>query len=388
VDGVTVGSYVVNAYRTNNPREFNIVSVGRVNNKAMTVTAKYGYTVDYSNGIPLSSVGDMLLRGHKVLFWKFMVNADGPINSAGTIDPIINGSNYVQYTGTVTQGAPVTAPSFWLYNRFDTQGGGVNIPHDNLDYILESEAATEEQAGAFTTNNVYTNNTVGGEQVIDDKDGYYYYYTTHLDNDPANPGYDATKPHLEIGPGESNYVSGDVTYSPYSVPTGKEIVFVDGDVDVILNAQSYWSSASDLTIVSMNNINIVQPVTGPDDRLTLIAYNDIATGGLNLGTDADVRGNLVMCAGGDFSAYLGGVSNGPIFAGGSVTVDTQWLIFFSARDFNMGTDNWGDSTNWPLGLPSDFPIFNTGYSIKNETPDTSTEFISNYNPRWQKRKSS
>ncbi|MFH1190553.1 MAG: hypothetical protein V1682_07715 [Candidatus Omnitrophota bacterium] len=389
VDGVTVGNYRANAYRTNNPREFNIVSIGMVNNRSVTVTAKYGYMVDYSNGVPLSAVGNMSLTGHKVLFWKFPVSVDGPVNGAGTIEPLGNGdtrfpnNNYVQYTGTVTEGAPVTAPSFWLYSRFDTKGLGVPITHSDPNYIIVGDCTTQDQIDAFNENNVYTTTTQDAAR-LDDKDGYYYYYTTYLDNDPTGPYYDAAKPHLEIGPGEANYVASDVTYSPFSVPSGEEIIFVDGDVNVILNAQSFWTGTSDLTLVSMNDILIIQPVNGSDDRLTLVAYNSIDTGGLSLGEDALIEGNLVMYSGGGFNAYLGGKSYGPIFAGGNVLIDTNWSFLYSARDFNMGRDNWADAANWPLGLPSGFPVFNRGYHVRTEEPGT--DLSANYNPRWQKRK--
>ncbi len=117
---------------------------------------------------------------------------------------------------------------------------------------------------------------------------------------------------------------------------------------------------------------------------TVVRQGDILVGGLNFGTD--VKGNLVMYAGGDFNAYLGGVTNGPIFAEGSLFADTKWLFLYSARDFNMGTDNWANSTNWPLGLPSTYPVFNRGYHVRTEEPGT--DLGVNYNPRWQKRKSS
>jgi hypothetical protein len=396
VDGVTVGKYKADAYKSNNPREFYIVAVGEVNNRSVTITTKYGYMVDYSNGVPLSSVGNISLEGHKVLFWKFMVNADGPINSAslivpnGNADPAYSPTNrYVQYTGTVNQNTPVTAPSFWLHSRFDTTGTNVAIPHSNPDYITLEEATAQEAVSpgalaAFNANNVYKSTTQDADR-IDDKDGFYYYYTGYLDKAENN----STGTHLEIGKDvngspEANYISTDTTYGPWSVGSGKKIIFVDGNVNVLFNAQQYWNDPSDLTIVSMKDINIIQPVNGPDDRMTLISCGDISTGGINLGDNADVKGNLVLCSMGDFNAVLGGITNGSIFSGGGVFVDTRWLIIYSARDFNMGTDNWANSANWPLGLPPSYPVFNRGYHVRTE--GLGTDLSANFNPRWQKRK--
>lgn len=397
VDGVTAGRYKADAYRADNPREFYIAATGEVNNRSITVTTKYGYMVDYSNGIPLSSVGSISLLGHKVLFWKFMVNADGPVNSASSIipngnaDPAYSPTNrYVQYTGAVNQNTSVTTPSFWLHSRFDTTGTGVTIPHSNPDYITLEEATARETVApgalaAFNANNVYTK-TAGDADRIDDKDGFYYYYTEYLDKAENNStgtdlgiGFDAS------GDPEENHLTTDITYGPFSVESGQKIVFVDGDVNVLFNAQQFWNNSSDLTIVSMEDINIIQPVNGPDDRLTLISYGDIATGGINLGDNADVKGNLVLYSGEDFSAVLGGVTNGSIFAEGNIAVDTRWLIIYSARDFNMGTDNWADAMDWPLGLPSGYPVFNRGYHVRTE--GLGTDLTANFNPRWQKRKS-
>lgn len=412
VDGVTAGKFTVAAYRINNPNQFfYIVSTGEVNNRTVTVTVKYGYRIDYVNGKPMVSLGNMSLKGNKVLFWKFMVNADGPIESAGSINPVGNNdpdyapnNRYVQYTGTVTENSPniTTAPSFWLNDPFDTTGAFANAeisipPHSDPNFITRGEAETyaaEQEAitpgrgaqvlAAFDANNKYTK-TSQDEERVDNKDAFYYYYTGYLDNDPSSPSYDGEKPHLEIGQGETNYVDHNTTYGPFSVGAGKKIVFVDGDVDVIFNAQQYWGSASDLTIVSMNDIAIYQPVNGPDDRLTLIAYNDISTGGINLGDFADVKGNIVMFAAGDFDAVLGGVMNGPIFAGGEISIDTRWLIFYSARDFNMGTDNWAN--NYPLGLPESY-INNSNFKIErgfHMLAEGVGETTQNFNPRWQSR---
>lgn len=339
-----------------------------------------------------------------------MVTADGPVESAGPIIPNGNSdpnyapnNRYVQYTGSVTQNkADLIPPSFWLYGRFDTTGAAQNnsppivmadIPRADPNYITRAEAAAYDgvQSGAlaaFDANNVYKNTTQDTDR-LDDKDGFYYYYTGYLDKAENNQ----TGVDLGIGVGETNYKtpSGGPTstflYGPFTVPSGKNIIFVDGNVDIIFNAQQYWGNSSDLTIVSTGDIVIVQPMNGTDDRLTLVSYGDIATGGINLGDKADVKGNIEMYSYGDFDAVLGGVTNGSIFANGNVNVDTEYEIFgfpiYSSRDLNMGTDSWMDPANRPLGLPPSYPVIFRDFGIKAE--GTGTDPALNYNPRWQKR---
>ena len=407
VGGSTVGTYNATAYLTGESGVFCIVANGIVNGRTVTVTAKYGYSANYTNGIPIGSIGGMVFTGHQGWFgMKFRVTADGPIDSAGPITPNGNAdpnytpnNRYVQYSGQVTQNNPnLAAPSLWLHERFDTTGAfqdaGVPIPaHANPDYITQAEAAAQEAItpgamGAFITNNVYAN-TVQDNDRLDDKDGFFHYYTGYLDK-PAN---NRTGADLGISPGESNYKTpaggpgGMLFYGPFNVPSGTNVVFVEGDVTIIFNAQQYWNNSSDLTIISMGDIIIAQPMNGTDDRLTLISYGDIATGGINLGDKADVDGNLVMYSCGNFDAVLGGVSNGSIFAEGFINVDTEYDIFgipiYSSRDLNMGTDNWTDPANRPIGLPPTYPTISQNFVIKSESLGTNPDL--DYNPRWQKR---
>lgn len=406
VAGNTVCSYSATACLTGESGVFCIISNGTVNGRTATITAKYGYSSNYTNGVPIGSIGGMTFTGHQGWFgMKFRVTADGPVESAGPIIPNGNSdptyapnNRYVQYSGQVTQNNPsLAAPSFWLHQRFDTTGAfqtaGVTIPHTNPDFITRDEAIAQEAItpgalAAFDANNVYKNSTQDLNR-LDDKDGFFYYYTDYLDK-PAN---NRTGADLGIAPGEANYKTpaggpgGTLLYGPFNVPSGTNVVLVDGDVTIIFNAQQYWNNSSDLTIISMGDIVIAQPMNGTDDRLTLISYGDVATGGINLGDKADVDGNLVMFSCGNFNAVLGGVTNGSVFAKGSVNVDTEYDILgipiYSSRDLNMGTDSWTDPADRPIGLPPNYPVVSQNFAIKAENLGTNPAL--NYNPRWQRR---
>lgn len=363
-----IGSYSVTANLTSETGVFMIASTGRAGGRTARVTVKYGFTSTYTNGLPFGSIGPMDLEGDRWWFLTSWVYAEGPIQSASAISPPNNSNSvYVRYTGDVTQNSTGIAPaSFWLGATFDTDVSGSAYVDGDGSNSIDSNEVPPEMAADFAGDDV------NNDGVIDDADAFYHYYTAYLD----------TQNSLSIAPGEANYYTGDQTFGPWTVPAGTNIIFVDGDVNIILNAQQWWSNASDFTIVSTGDITVVQPVNGTNDRLTLIAHGDFYTGGINLGDIADVDGNLVVYTGGDFTAILGGSTNGSFFAGGDTYIHTGLPSFFFNRDMNQGTDNWLDPANRPLGLPPDYPIISKPFVIKAKTLGVSA---TSYNPRWQLR---
>lgn len=366
VSGATVGRYAVTANVTGVSGEFMIISDGTVNGRTVRVTAKYGFTSTYMNGIPIGSLGPMDYLGQRWWFLTSWVYAEGPIISASTITPPTNtNTRYVQYSGDVVQNETnLQKPSFWLSAPYDTKNTGVIFADANNDGRITPDEVPPGQETIFATNDVNSDNQ------IDRTDAFIYYYTVYLNN----------QYNLGINPGGPNYYSGDQIFGPYNVPAGTRVIFVDGDANVIFNAQQWWGSDSDLTIVSTGDITIVQPVNGADDRLTLVALGNTTTGGINLGELADIDGNLVSYSGGNFTAILGGITNGAIFADGSVDVHTGLPSFLFNRDLNKGTDDWSDPANRPIGLPPGFAIVSRPFSIKAENLGAT-----GYKPRWQRR---
>lgn len=366
VGGVTLGRYTVTANLTGAAGEFMIVSDGVVNNRTVRVTAKYGFVSTYVNGIPFASVGPIDFQGDRWWFLRSWVYVEGPIESRSAISPSSNtNSVYVQYSGDVIQNESGLAdPSFWLSTPFDTQGDGSNwIDGDSSESITQDEVPPGME-GAFAADDV------NSDSVIDKKDAFIYYYTVNLNN----------QYNLGINEGGPNYYSGDRTIGPWNIPAGTNMIFVDGDVNIVFNAQQWWGNTSDLTIVSTGDITIVQPVNGADDRLTLVALGDTMTGGVNLGEIADIDGNLISYSGNNFTAILGGNTNGSIFASGQATAHTGLPSFLFNRDFNKGTDDWSNPANRPLGLPPNFGVVSRAFSIRAENLGSS-----GYKPRWQRR---
>jgi len=379
--GSTVGTFTATANLTGQADEFAIISRGVVNGRASTVTVKYGYTDSYTNGVPVGSVGAMSFAGSRFWFLTSRVYADGPIESASTISPSVscpNSSPYVQYNGDVVQNkSDLASPSFWykydlatdawsVKQVYDTDGNGVHLTDTtNKGYVDISDAGGDpDNIATFNADNI------NGDDRIDNKDAFISYYTVELNS----------KYNLGINQGGLNYYSGDQTFGPFNVPTGVSTVFVDGDADIIFNAQRWWGATSDMTVISTGDITIVQPVNGADDRMNLIAYNNILTGGLNLGELADIDGNINMYSNGNFNAILGGSTNGSIIAGGTTTVSTGLPSFLFNRDLNQGTDDWTNPSNRPRCLPPTYPQISKSFVIKAENFGAT-----GYKPRWQWR---
>ncbi len=391
MDGTTVGSYSVNAYLTGEAGVFMISSTGTVNGRTSRVTVKYGYSSNYTNGYPVGSAGPMDMDGQRVriLFWwvTSWVYADGPIESASGITPSgMPNSDYVQYFGTVTQNSAGIVPiSYWLGQTFDTNNDtNLLIDSDSSGDISLAEAQAQQAGGDPNALVTFAADDVNADNTINDADAFDYYYTDYYNQAANNP----TGADLGIsGPGDTAYYSGNQTFGPGgiffdTVPAGTDIIYVDGDVNIVLNAQSYWGSESDLTIVSTGDITIVQPVNGSDDRLNLIAQGDIYTGGINLGDLADIDGNLNMVTMDDFVAVLGGSTNGSIFANGNVDVHTGLPSFLFNRDLNKGTDNWGIE-GVPLGMPPLYRILTQLDTFVIKAENLGTDPATSYKPRWQ-----
>lgn len=380
VNGSTVGSFTVTANLTDQNEEFAIISVGSVNGRDSTVTVKYGYNSNtVTNGVPLGSIGAMNFSGSRWFIFVSRVYVDGPIRSASGINPAVstpNSSPYVQYFGDVLPNqSGFTNSSFWYkYNAltdswtpkavYDTNGNSQFVT-DKTDKGYVDITDTGGDAGQIA---IFTADDINSDGRVDTKDAFTSFYTVEL-----NKQYG-----LQIAPGEANYYTGDQNFGPSAVPAGTSVIFVDGDADISFNAQQWWGSTSDLTVVSTQDITIVQPVNGADDRLNLIAYGDIMTGGINLGQLADINGNLNMYANGDFTAVMGGNTTGSIMVGGVTDVHTGLPSFLFNRDINQGTDDWSDPVKRPMGLPPGYPQVSRLFSLKPEN-------FSGYKPRWQRR---
>lgn len=381
VGGSTIGTFTTTANLTGQTEEFAIISTGKVNGRSSTTTVKYGYTDTYTNGVPVGSMGAMNFAGDRWWFLTSRVYVDGPVESSSTITPSAsspNSSPYVQFNGDVVPNkSDLANPSFWYkYDSgtnswstkqvYDTNGNGEHLTDTTgKGYVDASDAAGDPVKLA-----IFQADDINSDGKVDTKDAFVSYYTVEL-----NSQY-----NLGINQGGPNYYSGDHTFGPYNVPSGTSVIFVDGDANIVFNAQKWWGNSADLTVISTSDITIVQPVNGADDRTTLIAYGDIATGGLNLGELSDVDGNINMYSNGNFTAVLGGNTNGSIMAGGTTNVTTGLPSFLFNRDINQGTDDWSNPSNVPRGLPAGFPQVSKSFVIKAENFGAS-----GYRPRWQWR---
>lgn len=380
VNGSTIGTFTVTANLTGAAEEFAIISRGTVNGRTSTVKVKYGYTSAYSNGVPIGSMGPMSYAGSRWFIFTSRVYVDGPVECASAITPNAsspNSSPYVQYYGEVMPNkSDLSQPSFWYkYDQattswvpklvYDTNGDGQRlVDTTNKGYVDISDAG-----GDATNIAIFNADNINGDSRVDTKDAFVSYYTVELNNEY----------NLGINQGGSNYYNGSQTFGPFNVPAGTSVVFVNGDANIIFNAQQWWGANADLTVVATGDIAIVQPVNGSDDRLNLIAYGDVATGGINLGQLADIDGNLNMYANTDFSAILGGSTNGSIMAGGIVDVHTGLPSFLFNRDINQGTDDWSNPSNRPRGLPPGYPQISKPFNMKVENYSAT-----GYKPLWQR----
>lgn len=365
-DGTIIGTYNASA-NTVSTNVFGIVSYGTVNGRTVRVTVKYGFDSPVTTGLPLGSVGPMTLHGTRWGPFRSWVRADGPLESASDIT--INETARV--TGDVMPNQPLAAPNFWLYTKFDTKDLGYAYSDGGAGSITRAQALSQnaDMIGTFDENDMDDNG------ILDDKDAFIYYYTEYLNN-PAN---NSLGQDLGINNGGTNYYSASQSFNPWSVPAGTPVVFVNGDVDILFSDTAWWGAASDHAIIATGNINIVQPTNGSNDRLTLISYGDVNTGGVR--AFGGVRGDLVVYANSGFNAYYGGRTNGAIIAKESVYVDTVLPIpGLLNRDLKKGSRDWSDPSTWPLGLPPGYITASPAFTIKDETRSAPL----GYTPRWQR----
>ena len=346
------------AYPSAQNGEVDIVSRGYVNKGSpsqhtVTIIAKYPQSPS------IASIGTMQFAGRSFfgLTSRVIVN-----ESVGTNTPPISTNQYVSLPEYRKIPNPqLTLLSFWMDANgnpktvYDTNGDGnyiTDITGDGQVTIADADA----KAGGdpvkqvlyrswFMADNVY--HPGGGTTFgpINGLDAFYQYYTNDLNyKDPLNP--------LGINPGGLNYYSGNQTFGPWSVPGNKNIIFVDGDVDIWFNAQNWGSGAKDLTIVSTKNIYLDLPINGSDDRLTLITYGNVTLTSISF---LSMAGDLVAQANGNFVANWGGKTNGTMFSNGSVTVDTGIGIGIFTRILNREKFDRSDQEQWPLGLHPNYP---------------------------------
>jgi len=371
--GVSVGTYTTTVNNLSGT-VFGVVSQGTANGKTASLCAKYGYTTPFTHGVPLGCRGAIEMYGHRWWILTSWVRAEGPVASGSTVTT----NSYVQITGDTLQNQSFTDISYWIRwdagnniwvekEQYDTDGDGsyvTDVSGDGVVTVADCLADPVKEA-EFAQDNTYTSDTE-----INDKDAFYTFYTFELEQQQGELG---------ISPGEANYHSGDTLFGPSSVPAGTSVVFVDGDANILFNAANWSGGASDITIVAMDDINIVQPTNGSDDRVTLIAYDDVNTGGV--GIFGGISGDWVVYAGDDFNAYFGGNSNGTIFADDHMTVDTVAAIpGLLTRDFDKGTVDWSDPDNVPLGLPSAYPRVSYNFRISDETQAQPAGYI----PVWHR----
>lgn len=358
--GRTVGTFNAVA-NTVESSVFGIVSEGTVNGRTARVTVKYGFDSPLTNGAPLGCIGPMDLKGQKgLLGFRSWVRAEGPLASNSTITE----NNYVQVNGDVLQYQNFIAPSFWLNAPYDTNNNGAFILDRTGDNKVSIDDATSD-----AERTEFANDDINGDGVIDGKDAFTYYYTVYLNSAENN------KLHQDLGINKdgSAYYTGTQTFDPWSVPLGTPIVFVDGDVNITFNDTAWWGGSGEHTIVATGNINIVQPTNGTGDVLTLIAFGDVNTGGVR--AFGGVRGELVVYANNNFNAYYGGRTDGTIFAGGDVNIDTLVPIpGLLNRDINKGDSDWSNPDERPLGLPPGYNMISTSFKVQNES--------STYKPKW------
>jgi hypothetical protein len=359
VGGVNIGSFTATATPVSQS-VLAITSEGTVNGQKARAVVRYGFGPE-STPYPLGSTGPMDLNGTSWWIFRSWVNADGPLESASNVTK----NNLVNVATNILENQPIAAPSFWLGATYDTNNDGQFVGDTNGDGVvtIADAGGVPAQIAAFAADDT------NGDGVVDSKDAFIYYYTVHLNN----------QLNLGIGPGQSHYYSGTQTFTPWSVPAGTPIIFVNGDVNILFNDQSWWGASQDHAIISTGTITIVQPTNGSNDRLSLIAYSDVVTGGVGL--FGGIQGDIVIYAGNGFFAYYGGHTDGTIFTGGQMYIDTVLPIpGLLNRDLHRSSIDWTDTANLPLGVPPGYPSLSMAFVIKAEDVAPPT----GYPPQWQR----
>ena len=381
VNNSTVGSFSVTAGLTNRYEEFAIVSTGSVNGRTATVVARYGYNwAAVTNGPPLSSMGAINISGINEGALTSKVYADGPILSASAITPVASSPNsapYVQYYGDVTPNKPdISVPSFWYkYNAgtdtwtakeiYDTNGDGQYL----ADLTGKGYVNIADAGGDAAKIAIFNADDISRDGKIDGKDAFVSYYTVELNS----------KYGLQIGSGQYRNIQGDKSFGQTTeLYNGRQVYFVNGKTYIGLSAKQWSKTNTDLTIISTGDLTLLCPVNGVSDRLVVISYGNILTGGTNLGSPSAPECILHMYAKGDITFDLGGNTGGSVVAGGKIDIWTRHGDLVYNRNFRQGVDDWQDPAFRPVTLPPDYPMTTKSFTIKTESFGGYT-----YKPRWQ-----
>ena len=352
--------------------EFYIASEGTVNNRKAKVIVKFGYSSDFTGGVPLGSIGPMILEGASQLA---KLRIEGPAMSNSTITLV----DSVQVTNGTLPNLSMPIPDFWCDAymnpkiKFDTNNDGNYVTDTNSDGVVTlAEAQVQGKEDIFNADNVYTtiqdlngDGIIGADESanlseINDRDAFFYYYTVDLD----------TRYDLDIAPGEANYYSAEQSFEAGDVATDVRVIFIDGSVAIDQNDQAWvgiGNATLNHTIAAVGDISIIQPTNRPGDVLTIVSCHDVYTTG-TMGNQGGILGDLIIYANNNFTADNGGKANGSIFAGGTVTIDT--IGDDQGRDhrmLNRSTIDWNDEADRPIGLPKNYGLISLDFSIENES---------------------
>jgi hypothetical protein len=95
--------------------------------------------------------------------------------------------------------------------------------------------------------------------------------------------------------------SGDQSFGYYSgswhTPGDKQVIFVNGDVEITKNVKNYSGQSVDVTIIATGDITINSGNSGSDDRLVLISLGDVTMKGMGIQDEIWA----VILAGGTFT---------------------------------------------------------------------------------------
>lgn len=351
VGGTAIGTFSATA-NTVSSNEFCIVSTGTVSGRSETVIVKYGFSANFTGGVPLGSIGDMTLEGASQ---PAKLKIEGPAMSNGEIEQI----GAVTIANGAMEHQHLQVPNFWTGATFDTNNDGSFAVDSDWDGVVtREEAIAQNMEPAFNQDNVVNDDRVS------DKDAFYYYYTTYLNN-AANNGLGQD---LGIGQGGTYYYSSDQSFNVNSVPNSVPIIFVNGNAAINQNDQN-WQGSDVLnhTIVVMGDLNITQPTNRPGDVLTIVAYGNIYMTG-EMGNQGGTIGDIIMYTNGNFVAENGGKTNASILAKGTLTINT--IGDDQGKDhrmLNASTIDWTDPNARPLGLPPGYAVISSSFIIDNES---------------------
>lgn len=341
-----------------------ITSTGSSGGVSRNVIVEYVLQdIDFKNPA-LMSLSDLLsLQGHKEIWWFWWIEAGVYIEELMACNGVINKedpTDTIHGPGAANELENLSQPSPVFMSGNDANRDGDQITDTNGDSAItvddipidpETGEPEAEQLAIFSADDV------NSDGAVTEQDGFTHYYTDAYNYSDVNGN---GEPDDDLGmdpdnPSHPYYYSGDTTFGPESgapylwdtVPDDTNIVFVDGDVDIYFNPDA-WDGERDITIVSTGDVTIVEPCNGDNDRLTLVSYGDISTGGINIQFIDFIDSNMNAYSHGDFYAYYGGDTEGTIISNGIGDIDTMEASLLYTREIE-----WNDNivSNPPLGLP-------------------------------------